>query len=364
MSQVELFVLAAEPSADLHGAALIQKLLDFHPQLNIAAVAGPRMRSLPIQAIFKMEHLQVMGFLDVAFALPKMIRHFFFLRNQILALNPKAVICIDYPGFNLRLERSLRKKGYRGKLIHFICPTVWAWGKKRIPLMAQNLDLLLTLFPFEKACFKNTCLPVHYVGHPLTKAIPPPPQKTEPLLGLFPGSRKKEIERNFPLQLDIARRLAALEANIKIGISCAHPDLPLSTDFEIFPPEKTYDLMSRCRLALATSGTATLELALHETPAVVNYAIRPLDAFIAKKIFSIDLPFYCITNIIANELIFPELFGPNLTEENFYLQAERLWFDRDARARCLTGCKKIRSLLGERDASYEAAQSILQILHI
>lgn len=362
MPQVDLFVLAAEPSADLHGAALIQKLQQTHPQLNIAAVSGPRMRSLPIQTIFPMEHLQVMGFLDVLAALPKIVRHFYFLRNKILELNPKAVVCIDYPGFNLRLERSLRKKGYFGKLIHYICPTVWAWGKNRIPLMAQNLDLLLTLFPFEKTCFQKTSLPVQYVGHPLTAKISKTSSRRESLLGIFPGSRKTEIERNFPLQLKIARRLVSLDPTLKIGVSLAQSDLALSTEFEVFPPEKTYELMSRCRLALATSGTATLELALHETPTVVNYAIRPLDVFIAQKIFSINLPYYCIVNIIANETIFPELFGPNLTEQNFYLEAKKLLLDPIAQSRCLSGCKKIRTLLGETHASQEAAKAILELV--
>ena len=134
----DVLILAAEPSADLQGAKLIEELLQQRPGLNIAAMAGPRMRALPIEALFPMENLQVMGFLDVAARLPKIARQFFAVRSRILALQPKGVVCIDYPGFHLRLERSLRKKGYRGKLIHYICPTVWAWGKKRIPLMAAR----------------------------------------------------------------------------------------------------------------------------------------------------------------------------------------------------------------------------------
>jgi lipid-A-disaccharide synthase len=366
----DLFILAAEPSADLHGARLAEELLKLRPGIKICALAGPRMRKLPIQADFPMESLQVMGFVDVVAKLPIIARQFFALRKRILALQPKAVVCIDYPGFNLRLERSLRRKGYKGKLIHYICPTVWAWGKKRIPLMAETLDLLLVLFPFEKECFKNTPLSIECVGHPLIQAIAPNEKRERAqLLGLFPGSRENEIKRNFPLQLAAAQRLKLLDPSIEIAVSISHPEreaqirrIAGSFPLRFVAPEKNYDLMRRCRLALATSGTVTLELALHNTPTVVNFAIRPLDVFLAQKIFRIDLPFYCIVNIIASRGIFPELFGPNLTEEALANEALALWFDEEKRAACQKGCEEARSLLGEGDASARAAQQIASIL--
>ena len=153
MSPIDLFISSGEPSGDLQGSLLIEALLKERSSIRIGAVAGPRMRRLPIEPYFEMEQLSVMGFIDVIAAIPHLIRQFFQIRNKILELNPKAVVCIDYPGFHLRLEKSLRKKGYRGKLIHYISPTVWAWGKKRIPQMEKTLDLLLTIFPFEKKCF-------------------------------------------------------------------------------------------------------------------------------------------------------------------------------------------------------------------
>ncbi|MBU6446056.1 MAG: lipid-A-disaccharide synthase, partial [Verrucomicrobia bacterium] len=219
---IDLFIATGEMSGDVNGAKLVEELLQLRPHLKIGAVAGPHMRKWPIQTFFQMESLKVMGFLDLLPALPKLIWMFYAIRRKILQLNPKAVVCIDYPGLHLRLERSLRKKGYTGKLIHFICPTVWAWGKKRIPLMAQNLDLLLTLFPFEKSCFTGTTLNVQYVGHPLALPIAqfkPAGQFSGKILGLFPGSRKTEIERNLPLQLKIARKLKEADPELQIAIS-------------------------------------------------------------------------------------------------------------------------------------------------
>lgn len=301
-----------------------------------------------------MESLCVMGFADVALALPKLIRQFFAIRDKILALSPKAVVFIDYPGLNLRLAKSLRKKGFRGQLIHFICPTVWAWGKQRIGLMAKHLDLLLTIFPFEKKCFAKTQLPVQYVGHPLSSPIAefvPSGKFSGKILGLFPGSRKTEIARNLPFQLQAAKRLQALDPSLAVLISGV--DVPY---------EDTYELMRASRLAIATSGTATLELALHGTPTVVGFAIGPLDCFIARRLLRINLPFYCIANIIADKAVFPELFGPNLTEDQLFFWTQKLWTDEQARKECLAGCDQVRKSLGVKRAAREAAEAVVSTI--
>lgn len=360
---IDLFIAAGEMSGDLHGARLIEELLSLKPDLKIGAVAGPKMRKLPIQEFFPMENLTVMGFIDVLWALPKIIRHFFTIRNKIIELSPTAVVFIDYPGFHLRMERSLKRKGFPGKLIHFICPTVWAWGKKRIPLMAQNLDLLLTLFPFEKSCFAHTNLLVQYVGHPLSLPVAdfnPSGKFKGKILGLFPGSRKTEIDRNLPLQLKVARRLQKIDPSLQIAISMTQFEID-APDAILVKPEDNYELMRASHMAIATSGTVTLELALHGTPTVVNFAIKPFDCFLARKIFQIDLPFYCIANIVVNKRVFPELFGPNLTEEQLFFNAQKLWFETEPRKECVERCKEVRHSLGRKKAAKEAAQAILNL---
>lgn len=324
-----------------------------------------------------MEELQVMGFQDVALALPRILRRFSRIRSEILRLNPAAVLCIDYPGFNLRLERSLRKSGYQGKLIHAVCPSVWAWGKKRIPMMARQLDLLLTLFPFEQDCFAKTGLAVTYIGHPLVSKIgayiPSPDfharyglDPNRPLLALFPGSRSSVIERNLPLQLGAAQELQASFPDLQIALSIAHPErrsqlLSLAKTAALIEPESSYDLMRAARLALATSGTVTLELALFDTPAVVNYALRPLDRFLAEWIFQIRLPHYCIVNILAKRQVYPELIGPYLTVASLTEQAKNLWQESDA---CVRGCREVRALLGNCDAATAGAERILRCLGV
>lgn len=227
--------------------------------------------------------------------------------------------------------------------------------------MAENLDLLLTIFPFEKICFKNTQLPVQYVGHPLPLVVSefkPQGKFKGKILGLFPGSRKTEIERNLPLQLKVARRMKELDPSLQIAISTTQFKLDVP-DAILVKPEDNYELMRASHLAIATSGTVTLELALHGTPTVVNFAIRPLDCFLAQKIFKINLPFYCIANIVVGQKVFPELFGPNLTEEQLFFWVRKLSEDQEARNECLEGCQKVRKSLGLKRAAHEAASVIL-----
>jgi len=357
----DLFILAGEPSGDLHGAALIEKLLKLDPTLRIHAVAGPRMREYPIHCVERMENLAVMGFTDVITAIPKIGRLFFSLRRKILACAPKAVITIDYPGFNLRLQRSLSKQNYPGKQIHYICPTVWAWGKKRIKLMAQHLNLGLSILPFEPTCFRHTPLKMEYVGHPLTSAVSnhiANPHfltkygfsSSDKILALFPGSRQKEIERNLPLMLHAASELQKLDPTLRIAISQS-----------TIAPSDTYDLMKHAHLALAKSGTVTLELALHKTPTVVQFAIKPIDVFLATKVFKINIPYYSLPNLILQEEAFPELFGPNLTSSTLLQKAEDLWFDEDKRTASKKSCDKLWNILGSQDASLCAAVKIVEL---
>ena len=356
---MSLFLLAAEPSGDLHGAALIEQLLAQNPNLKIYAVAGPEMRKYPIEVIEPMESFCVMGFLDVLAALPRLLRLFRKLKKTILSMNPDQVVTIDYPGLHLRLQQALRKAGYQGKQIHYICPTVWAWGKRRIQTMERSLDLLLTILPFEPACFASTTLRAEYVGHPLIQKIPPTSVPRQKILALFPGSRTKEIERNLPLQLEVARKLQALDPTLEIAIATSSNLQKIAPEATIYPPERRYELMQKARLAIAKSGTVILELALHQTSTIVQYVIHPFDEFLATRVFRIHLPYYSLPNLLLQEELFPELFGSNLTLDRLFEKANHLWFNDAANEHLRANTRRVRDLLGPAHASRVAASKIL-----
>ena len=371
-----IFLSAGEPSGDLHGEALIESLQKINPSLKLFGVGGPKMRALGFESVLDMEQFQVMGFVDVFLALPKLIRYFYFLANTLLKTQPKAAVFIDYPGLHLRLEKHLRSKGFKGKIIHYISPSVWAHGKSRIAYMEKNLDLLLAIFPFEPPLFSST-FPVKYVGHPLVSRIQKQEAYTLPwalgkkVISLFPGSRKKEILLNFPVQLKALKKVLSKEVVGAISVSqeafipllkqCIEKEgLSLGGPLRFVFSNETYALMQSSYASIAKSGTVTLELALHKVPTVVTYGIAPLDLFIAKNILRIDLPFYCIVNIVAGKEVFKELIGPHLEEKTLTSEVQRLLSPNYHREKTIL-LEEVIQRLGTKKASDEAACHILEI---
>lgn len=244
--------------------------------------------------------------------------------------------------------------------------------------MEKSLDKLLTILPFEPDSFSKEKLDVEYVGHPLISRIEEHSYDSEwhtlygisenqPILSLFPGSRKKELERNLPLQIQAAKNLLKERKDLLIVVSCSDDKfLPfikqhIDDSIKIIPSKHNYELMRDSHMALATSGTITLELALHLVPTVVTFAIDPFDVFLAQKIFRINLPHYSLTNILGKKEIFPELFGPLLTEKNLENKAKEFLLSQFKRNHCIEECRRLQYILGTQDASHEAAKAILKI---
>ncbi len=335
----DLFMVAGEVSGDRLGATILSDLQGF----DVVGIGGKEMRSHGLFPTTFMEELQVMGFIDVIKHLPRLIKIFRKTVRTILDLNPKVVVTIDYPGFNLRLAKALRKHGYTGKICHVVCPSVWAWGKKRIKTLAETTDLLLTLLPFEKPLFKETKLHVEYIGHPLASQTPYETSPEENLIALFPGSRSHEIERNLPYMM---RLIPKLGPHYKYVISLSQEKFrPLveklaGTSIRLASPAE----MNRKKpfFAIAKCGTIVLELALKGIPTVVVYKISPIDIFLAKWVFRIKLPYYSLPNLILNRPLFPELIGPALTDNNLFEATQMLLKEREP---CHLECQKVRLAL-------------------
>ncbi|KAG6559218.1 Lipid-A-disaccharide synthase [Candidatus Rhabdochlamydia oedothoracis] len=370
----DLFIFCGEPSGDLHAESLLAELKVKKPTLNIFGVAGPRMRHQGVNPVLAMEELQVMGFIDVFCAFPKLVRMFYKVANAILELQPKMVFTIDYPGFSLRLHRHLKRRGFKGQIVHFICPSVWAWGKHRIAFMEKHLDHLFTILPFESQIFRK--LPTQYVGHPLNFRIQSynyqnlDLPKDKQIIALFPGSRSKEIERNLPIYLDTCKHLCANNPHLHIALSVAQPKFHSQILFILqkknwnypitfVPSTHSYELMQKTHLAIAKSGTVTLELVLHFVPTVVTYGLSKLDLIIARDLLRIRLPFYCLVNIIANQEIFPELIGPYFTNTSLLSHAYHLLENHPVYQE---KCKHILTLLGRANAAKEVSKQICLML--
>lgn len=380
------FLFAGEASGDLHGSHLIKALQSNGDAPYLTGVGGPRMRKEGLDCFIPMEQFEVMGFSDVLKSLPRLWKLFYRIRNQILKLQPDCVILIDYPGFNLRIAHSLRQQGYKGKLIHYICPTVWAHGKKRIETLSANYDLLLTIFPFEADYFSHTNLKVEYVGNPLIETLRNHSydaawasvvglHTTDNLIALFPGSRPGEIKKHLPQQLETAAQLKQQHPQLRFALSCMQDglheevislieknSLKINEDLFIVPPQYNYDLMRSCKTALAKSGTVTLELALHGIPSVVHYELSALNYYIAKYILRLNLPHYCIVNILGKKTIFPELIGRSPPTQEISKQLAALHFDETKRQKIENDCQKVKMFLGEKSTHQCAAKAIQELI--
>lgn len=362
-----LFLFAGEQSGDILGGNLVRALKQHSPSLNVYGVGGPEMKKSGMSITHPMERFQVMGFSAVFKALPRLWIDFRKIKNEILSKRPAGVVLIDYPDFNMRLAKTLRKNGYTGKVIHYVCPSVWAWRKKRVHSLAKTLDHLLSVLPFEENCFSKTTLPVTYVGHPListidTYAYDPHWKMEKPVIALFPGSRRHEIELNLPLQLAAARQFGP---SYKLAVSVARPELQkliqkyTDDTVTLVPCSQRYELMKAAQGALATSGTIILELGLHSVPTVVTYQLAGLNYLLGRYAFRILLPFYSLVNIICDKEVYPEFIHKHLSADAIFHSLKQ---QVDHPEHCRQECARLRTLLQNRDASTEAAKIITQSL--
>jgi lipid-A-disaccharide synthase len=377
------FIFAGEASGDLHGARLMQAI-HLTAESFFEGVGGPDMRKNGLSCFLPMECFQVMGFSDVCKQLPQLCKFFYQTRDHILKTSPDCVILIDYPGFNLRLARSLRRKKFRGKIIQYICPSIWAHGKKRIKILEASVDLLLTILPFEKKYFLPSSLKVSYVGHPLLETVQTHVYKEDwreqecipvgpPLIGLFPGSRMAELKRHLPLQVNAALQLKNKFPSLVLAVACAQESLrdyllcylekeSLQGIVHIVSPSFRYEFMRDCHTALAKSGTVTLELALHQIPTVVHYKLSTLNSLIAHYFLRLRLPYFCLVNILINQEVYPEWIKIPATSFILSQSLEKIYLDSFQREKIVQTCIQLKQKLHPLFAHQNAADAIRELM--
>ena len=311
------YFIVGETSGDQHGALLMKELLKLNPKISFKGVGGNNMAKYNFNSLFPLRLLAVMGFWEVF----KKIVFFKNVENKILydiqQTKPKRVILIDYPGLNLRLAKKIKNK-FKIKITYYITPQVWAWKEKRIEILKNYVDQLIVIFPFEVKYFKSKNLFVNFVGHPFFDEWKPSSKnklktklnlnKKNPVLTLFPGSRKDEIKKHIHIFIQSALKAKQQINNLQIVIGCA-PNMNINDFYkipkDIFIENKNPRLALECSdFAILASGTATIEASIFNVPAVIIYKSSWLSWLIAK--FFINTPFIGMSNIIANKEIMPE----------------------------------------------------------
>lgn len=329
---MKIGILAGEASGDLLGASLIHALHKRCPDLHIEGIGGPAMMAAGCESLFDIERLTMMGFIEPLFRLPDLIKLRYDLFKYFIHNRPDVFIGIDAPDFNIGLEIKLRRAGI--PVIHYVSPSVWAWRQYRVHKIAKAVDMMLTLLPFETAFYEKHHIPVRYVGHPLADEIPLHPDKIAArralcideqatYVALFPGSRRQEINDMAEPFLLAAKQILQQKPQVRFITSHVNeqryqefyeyyqkfaPELPLE-----FFTRRSHDVMAAADVVAVTSGTATLETMLYKKPMVIAYRMSRFTYQLAKIL--VKTPFIGLPNLLANELIVPELIQDTVTPE-------------------------------------------------
>lgn len=380
----KIFVSAGEPSGDLHASRLVREIKILDPSVAFIGMGGANMASEGVRLFIRTDELAIVGF-DFLRHLKKIKEMFDVFLANVEKERPGLVILLDYPGFNLRLAKALKKRGI--KVVYYISPQLWAWGKNRIYTVKKYVDKMLVFFPFEGELYKKYGIPVEVVGHPLLDiAKPAVDQKTMrerlrfdsgPASGgkktiiLLPGSREREVTSLMPIMITAILELYKKHKNIRVIVVRAS-NLPQelldqylkTADIPYRVVEnkgsEIYDYLSVSDLAIVASGTATLECGIMNVPMIITYKVSMFNAAIFRLF--INVPYVGLVNILAGKEIVPELLQFDATPDRIYDEAEKILFDGKKAEEMKKELLKVRESLGKEGASRRAAEAVVRLL--
>jgi lipid-A-disaccharide synthase len=371
MPEATVYFVAGERSGDNHGAALLKALRARVPEMRFVGRGGPKMRALA-GGKFRdwINDTAVVGLWEVIRRYPFFRKQFQATISEIEVVKPRAVVLIDYPGFNLRLAHALHVKFPELTIIYYISPQVWAWNRRRVSKMAQSIDLMLCIFPFEPELYTASGLRAIFVGHPMTSVIPSgdaAPPRDEKLVGLFPGSREREVKKIFPIMRQAALELSHQDHDLRFVVSAASEPLAELIRADLYGKlgnEKfsivtgdARSVMARVNVGMIASGTATLEAALSELPFVLIYRVAWLTYLAARLV--VKVKYLGMPNVLANREIVPEFIQHKAQPRAIAAAVARLLTDKTERTRMITDFACVAQKLGRGEASVNAAEAIV-----
>lgn len=358
----EILILAGEASGDLHGSILAERLRALRPDLALAGTGGARMRAAGVDMLE--EHEGVVGFVEVLRHIPAHLRLLKRIKRRLAGGRVALVVCIDYPGFNMRVAAAAHALGV--PVLYYITPQVWAWRAGRMRTMARIIRKAAVILPFEEAMLRAAGVDATFVGHPLLDRATTMPDRAEArarlgfgerdeVLALFPGSRAQEIRRHLHDFVAVARELERRRPGLKVVLSVA-PTIQLRDDEVPFPMvrSQSFDVLRAADVALCKSGTTTLEAAVAGCPCAIVYRTSALSYAIARRLVRIE--HIGLLNIVAGRTVAPE-FVQDAFRPGPVADALDPLFDSGgaARAAMVAGLAEVRARLGEPGATGRVA---------
>jgi lipid-A-disaccharide synthase len=377
---VQFLVSAGEASGDMYAAGVVEQLSRALPEATFSGCAGPRLQELGVKPVVDASRLAVVGLAEVVGHLPRIYGEFRKLVRHARANVPDAALLTDNPDFNLRLAKHLKRLGV--PVYYLVAPQVWAWRSGRVKTIRALVDKLFCLFPFEEQWFRERGVDAAYIGHPLATMVRPCRSRAEflakhsldaggRLVTLLPGSRAGEAVRHMPVLLEAVKLLKERDARLRFLLATPagfRTTAALQTFREPIQTlsiqvieNETWDALAYSELALAASGTVTVEAAVLGTPMVTFYKVNPLSWWAGRRL--VKVPFLSMVNLIAGRGVVPELMQDEMTPQALAREAGHLLED-DARADAMREeLGQLRTALtGDGDPFQRAGRLILQDL--
>ena len=375
-----IFLVAGEPSGDLHASNLAREIKKIDPEISLSGLGGANMASAGVSLFYRTDELAIIGLSDIFKHFKKIKEIFFAFLSKADEEKVDLVILVDYPGFNLRLAKELKKRGI--KVIYYISPQVWAWGKGRIKNIKQYVEKIIVLFKFEADLYKKYAVPVEFVGHPLLDIAKPSSDKdtikenlhldkSKKTVALLPGSRDREITALLPVMVKASQKLYEKSRDIQfiivrsynLGKEIYEKYLKeLKGPYQIVENRgrESYDYLSVSDIAIVASGTATLECAIMNTPMIITYKVSLFNAIVMKLFMRVSI--IGLVNIVAGRKIVPELIQFDFTVNKVFKEVCNILFEPDRSDWIKKELSKVRKSLGEEGASRRAALSVINSL--
>ena len=372
----KIMICVGEASGDMHGADVAKALRTIEPDIEILGMGGSLMRQAGVGICYDIADIGVFGLLEIIKKLPKLRRLRRLLAGIMDSERPDALVVIDYGGFNIGLAEIAKNKGI--PVVYYIPPKVWVWGRGRAKRIAEAVRQVAVIFPFEVETYKEAGAKVDFVGNPLVDIVKPSMSKeaaykyfdvdpAKPLVLLMPGSRRQEIENLLPVMLksaeEVLKKLPDCQFFLPVASTISREILqniisgsPIKLRLA---DDKHYDLMNIAQVAIAASGTVTLEAALMGLPSVIIYKVAPLTYFIGKRL--VKIPNVGLPNIVAGKRVMPELLQDDATPANIAVETLLILTDKALRDSLMQEIGNIRRNLGEGGAVRSVAEMILEI---
>ncbi len=367
----KIFICTTDHSGDFHGALLAAALKKEDPQVELCGVGGGLMAGQGVRLLFNPVSHAVVGFFEIMRSLPTWRKFLDRAAEGVIQEKPEKVILIDSPSFNLRLLRRF-KDNRKERFIYYISPQVWAWGSGRVKEIAASCERVLVIFPFEEDIYRKAGVPVSFVGHPFLDTVKPLLSPADsfrsfalfpdkPVVLLLPGSRISEVKAIFPAMAEVARRLTQ-EGPVQAVVYPASPEvgreLSGAPGIKIITGGDKYSLFSVATLALAASGSVTLELALLSVPYALLYRLSRLTYLALRPM--VRVPYAGIANLLAGKRVVPEFIQAHCRPGLILPVVRELLGDEQRRNMMKEEFVKIRSVLGQPGAAGRAAHEVLK----